>query len=213
MKIIVIGATGRVGSQVVTKLAADKDNLIFAGARKPENIHAPSNVKPFKLDLYDTKDDILKALPEADAIVFTAGSGGKDLLQVDLNGAVKVMIEAAKRGIDRFVMLSSRDSLTPDSFSGANPSPLANYLIAKHFADLWLIKNTSLDYTILQPTALVEKPGSGKVSLGEFTNSENSIENVAAVLAKITVSNNTMGKIIEMSDGESPIDDAVAEVK
>ncbi|MCI2019642.1 MAG: NAD(P)H-binding protein [Lentilactobacillus buchneri] len=212
MKIIVIGATGRVGKQVVSKLAENKSDQVLAGARKPESIEKGSNIKPFKIDLHDTKDNILKALPEADALIFTAGSGGKDLLQVDLNGAVKVMIEAAKRGIDRFVMLSSKDSLTPDSFSGDNPSPLANYLISKHFADLWLIKNTTLDYTILQPTALTETPGSGKVSLGEYTKNENSIENVADVLAEIVKNDHAIGKILPMSDGATLITEAVAEV-
>lgn len=211
MKIIVIGATGRVGKQLVKKLAADKSDQILAGARKPENIEKGANINPFKIDLHDTKDAILNELPEADALIFAAGSGGKDLLQVDLNGAVKVMIEAAKRGIERFVMLSSRDSLTPDSFSGDDPSPLANYLIAKHFADLWLIKNTTLDYTILQPTSLTETAGTGKVSLGEYTNNENSIENVADVLAAIVKSDNTIGKILPMSDGATPIADAVSE--
>lgn len=211
MKIIVIGATGRVGKQLVKKLAADKSDQILAGARKPENVEKGANIKPFKIDLHDTKDAILNELPEADALIFAAGSGGKDLLQVDLNGAVKVMIEAAKRGIERFVMLSSRDSLTPDSFSGDDPSPLANYLIAKHFADLWLIKNTTLDYTILQPTSLTETAGTGKVSLGEYTNNENSIENVADVLAAIVKSDNTIGKILPMSDGATPIADAVSE--
>lgn len=209
MKIIVIGATGRVGAQVVTKLASDKENEVFAGARTPENVPSASNVKAFKIDLHDTKDTILSELPDADALIFTAGSGGKDLLQVDLNGAVKVMIEAAKKGIDRFVMLSSRDSLTPDSFSGPNPSPLANYLIAKHFADLWLIKATNFDYTILQPTALTEKPGSGKITLGSYSSNENSISNVADVLAAIVQDDSTIGKIIEMSDGDMAVDDAL----
>lgn len=211
MKIIVIGATGRVGQKLVAKLAEDKNDQILAGARKPEAVMKAANVKPFKIDLHDTKADLLAELPEADALIFAAGSGGRDLLQVDLNGAVKVMIEAAKKGIERFVMLSSRDSLTPDAFSGDDPSPLANYLIAKHFADLWLIKNTTLDYTILQPTALTETPGTGKVSLGEYTNHDNSIENVANVLAQIVKSDNTIGKILPMSDGATPIEDAVSE--
>ncbi|MFT8915371.1 NAD(P)H-binding protein, partial [Lentilactobacillus hilgardii] len=96
---------------------------------------------------------------------------------------------------------------------GDNPSPVANYLISKLFAYLWLIKNTTLDYTILQPTALTETPGSGKVSLGEYTKNENSIENVADVLAEIVKDDHTIGKILPMSDGATPITDAVAEVK
>ncbi|WP_243674213.1 NAD(P)H-binding protein [Lentilactobacillus kisonensis] len=40
MKIIVIGATGRVGSTVVSKLAARPDIEVYAGARHPEKVPA-----------------------------------------------------------------------------------------------------------------------------------------------------------------------------
>ncbi|GHP14101.1 oxidoreductase [Lentilactobacillus fungorum] len=209
MKIIVIGATGRVGSTVVSKLAKDSDMEIYAGARHPEKIPESPNVTPFRIDLYDTKDDIKEALPEAGRLIFAAGSGGKDLLQVDLNGAVKVMKAAEEKGLLRFIMLSSKGSLTPDLFSGKNRSPLANYLIAKYYADEWLMNNTHLQYTILQPTALVDKPGSGKVTLGDYTTNENSIENVAEVLIGLAEHNASIGEVIEMSTGNEPIPDAI----
>ncbi|WP_056949451.1 NAD(P)H-binding protein [Lentilactobacillus kisonensis] len=209
MKIIVIGATGRVGSTVVSKLAARPDIEVYAGARHPEKVPAADNVTPFHIDLHDTKDDIKESLPEAGKLIFTAGSGGKDLLQVDLNGAVKIMKAAEEKGILRFVMLSSKGSLTPDLFSGKNPSPLANYLIAKYYADEWLMNNTHLQYTILQPTALVDKPGSGKVSLGNYTTNETSIENVAEVLIGLAEHNSSVGEIIEMSTGNEPIPEAI----
>lgn len=42
---------------------------------------------------------------EADAVVFTAGSRCKDVLQVDAMGAVKTIEAALKVGIQRYVML------------------------------------------------------------------------------------------------------------
>lgn len=48
-----------------------------------------------------------EAIKGADAIYFTAGSGAKDLLQVDAFGAVKLMQAAEKDSIMRFVMLSA----------------------------------------------------------------------------------------------------------
>ncbi len=209
MKIIVIGATGRVGSNVVAKLAKNSADEIYAGARKPEKVPTSENVTPIKLDLNDGMDEIKEALPEADAIIFTAGSGGRDLLKIDLHGAVKVMQAAEEKEISRFVMLSSKGSLSPDKFAD---SPLENYLIAKYYADEWLIHNTNLDYTILQPTALVEKTGSGKVTLGAYSTNENSIDNVADVLIGLVENHAGIKEVIEMSTGNEPIPEAINEL-
>lgn len=209
MKIIVIGATGRVGSNVVAKLAKNSADEIYAGARKPEKVPVSENVTPFKLDLNNGMDEIKEALPEADAIIFTAGSGGRDLLKIDLHGAVKVMQAAEEKEISRFVMLSSKGSLSPDEFAD---SPLENYLIAKYYADEWLIHNTNLDYTILQPTALVEKTGSGKVTLGAYSTNENSIDNVADVLIGLVENHAGIKEVIEMSTGNEPIPEAINEL-
>lgn len=209
MKIIVIGATGRVGSNVVAKLAKNSADEIYAGARKPEKVPTSENVTPIKLDLNDGMDEIKEALPEADAIIFTAGSGGRDLLKIDLHGAVKVMQAAEEREISRFVMLSSKGSLSPDEFAD---SPLENYLIAKYYADEWLIHNTNLDYTILQPTALVEKTGSGKVTLGAYSTNENSIDNVADVLIGLVENHAGIKEVIELSTGNEPIPEAINEL-
>ncbi|CAM3058747.1 NAD(P)H-binding protein [Lentilactobacillus buchneri] len=209
MKIIVIGATGRVGSNVVAKLAKNSADEIYAGARKPEKVPTSENVTPFKLDLNDGMDEIKEALPEADAIIFTAGSGGRDLLKIDLHGAVKVMQAAEEKEISRFVMLSSKGSLSPDEFAD---SPLENYLIAKYYADEWLIHNTNLDYTILRPTALVEKTGSGKVTLGAYSTNENSIDNVADVLIGLVENHAGIKEVIEMSTGNEPIPEAINEL-
>lgn len=209
MKITVIGATGRVGSTIVKKLTNAPDVEVFAGARSPEKVAKGNNVTPFKIDLHASPEIINEELPESDVIIFAAGSGGKDLLQVDLNGAVKVMRGAEHKGIRRFIMLSSRDSLDLEAFSEPDASPLTNYLIAKHYSDKWLMNNTDLDFTILQPTSLTEEPGTGKITLGQFTSSTNTIDDVAETLITIFKNERTIRKVLAMSNGDTPIEDAV----
>ena len=191
------------------RLSVFLQQTVAFGSRKPEKVPTSENVTPFKLDLNDGMDEIKEALPEADAIIFTAGSGGRDLLKIDLHGAVKVMQAAEEKEISRFVMLSSKGSLSPDEFAD---SPLENYLIAKYYADEWLIHNTNLDYTILQPTALVEKTGSGKVTLGAYSTNENSIDNVADVLIGLVENHAGIKEVIEMSTGNEPIPEAINEL-
>ena len=105
-----------------------------------------------------------KAIKGAEAIYFTAGSGTKDLLQVDAFGAVKLMQAAEKDSIMRFVMLSELFSLEPTKWRTVKGlDGLAGYNITNFFTDNYLIHDTDLDYTILQPTVMTDKPGTGKI--------------------------------------------------
>jgi nucleoside-diphosphate-sugar epimerase len=208
MKILVVGANGRVGEKLVDKLAQD-GHFVYAGARREHLTNHSSNVQYVHIDLLSSPDEMADNMADAEAIFFVAGSRGKNLLQVDLNGAVNVMRAAENKNIKRFIMLSSVFALEPDKWNQAFLKDLTNYNIAKHFADQWLIHNTKLDYTILQPGVLKEIPGSGEIDVNIDYPGENSIENVVNVLAQSLHEPATIGKVITMKDGQTPISDAL----
>lgn len=146
-----------------------------------------------------------------DAVYFLAGSRGKDLLQTDAFGAVKLMQAAEASQVKRFVLLSSIFATEPEKWSDPNLVNITDYNIAKFFADQWLIHNTTLDYTIVQPGNLVEaETGSGLIELNVKQSQPNTIPNVAEVLATVLDKKNTYAQIIQMSDGETPISQAVS---
>ena len=89
---------------------------------------------------------------------------------------------------------------------------MTDYNIAKFFADNYLIHDTDLDYTILQPTVMTDKPGSDKITVDEGTFGYNPAEDVARTLADIPKYQNTGHKIIKMREGDTPIDDALSRV-
>ncbi|WP_407657285.1 NAD(P)H-binding protein [Lactobacillus porci] len=92
-----------------------------------------------------------------DGVYFLAGSRGKDLLQTDAFGAVKLIQAAELAGVKRYIQLSSIFAADPDKWQGkAEFASLTDYYIAKYFADEWLISNSMLDYTILAPATLEE---------------------------------------------------------
>lgn len=212
MRIFVAGASGRVASALLP-LLADQGHHVTAAARNIENIQKTSLITPLSFDLHMEKAGMIPHLEGHDAVYFVAGSRGRDLLQTDAFGAVKLMEAAGAAKARRFVMLSSLFSMQPEEWA-KNPglAAIMNYNIAKFFADEWLTRNTDLEYTIVQPTALAEEPGTGKISLNPLHEAHNPIPDVAAVLAAVLTMPNTRGKVITMSSGDTPIPDALADV-
>lgn len=212
MKIFIAGATGRVGTKLTRDLIEDGHEVI-AGARHLERVMKNDHVTPAKFDLHESVEQMRQAIDNADAIYFTAGSGAKDLLQVDAFGAVKLMQAAAKNGIKRFVMLSALFSLEPTRWRTVKGlDGLTDYNIAKFFADNYLIHDTDLDYTILQPTVMTDKPGTGKITVDDGEFGYNPADDVARTLADILKYDNTSHKIIKMREGITPIDEALSRV-
>lgn len=170
------------------------------------------HVRPVQFDLHASVEQMAQTIGQVDAIYFTAGSRAKDLLQTDAFGAVKVIEAAKKNGIQRFIMLSALFSLEPEKWRTVKGLDcLTDYNIAKFFADNYLI-NTELDYTILQPTVMTDKPGTGKITVDNGQFGYNPAPDVAQTLADILKYQNTSRKIIKMREGETPIDDALSRV-
>ena len=97
----------------------------------------------------DLEQGVGKYLSGLDAVVFTAGSGGhtgpEKTLDVDQNGAIRLIKDCVTNGVGRFVMVSA---------IGADPNSestrIQHYLRAKGVADGYL-RASGLDYTILAP--------------------------------------------------------------
>ena len=164
-------------------------------------------------DFHTDVEHMIDLIDGCAAIYFVAGSRGKDLLQTDAFGAVKLMKAAKEAGIERFVMLSSLFALEPKRWQ-ESPSlaSIMDYNIAKFFADEWLVNNSGLKWTIVQPSVLKEEPGTGKIELNPSSDGVNPIPDVAAVLAGVLERSNTIGKVVMMRSGNQPIVDALASI-
>lgn len=212
MRVFIAGATGRVGKALTKDLVANGHQVV-AGVHNTGNVEKDPAVSSVKLDLTAPVNDIAKLLDDMDAVYFTAGSRGKNLLQIDAFGAVKLMEATQQAGIKRFVLLSSIFADKPEKWGDPYLKDITDYNIAKFFADKWLINgNIDLNYTIVQPGNLLEKPATGKVQFNMDHSEPNSLNDVALVLANVLDKPNTYKKVIRMSNGDTPIDDAIANV-
>lgn len=210
MKVLVIGASGRVGTDLVEQLLAD-DHQVIGTTRQDKKLFDNDNYRQLALDITAEKDAIAEQIEQdIDAVYFVAGSGGKDVLEVDLHGAVKTMQAVEDKGIKRYIMLSTVFSLDTNKWDTPGIADLKEYYICKHYADQWLVNDSTLDYTIVQAGALKERAGTGKITINDDNAGENAIADVAATLTAVLGANNTIKKVFSLHNGETAINEAIA---
>lgn len=213
MKVLVIGAHGKVAQYVADIVS---ESLIIdevAMIRNSEQIgfFEERGIETVLLDLAKaTIDELADAMQEVDAVLFSAGAGGKGLdktIKIDLDGAIKTMTAAEQANVKRFVMVSTfrtgREEISKEN-------DLQIYTIAKHYADEWLRHRTKLDWTIVHPGILVDSPGTNrvKVGLGMEVN-EIPREDVARALVAVLLNDHTIKQEFELLAGEVPVEDAI----
>lgn len=209
MQVLVAGANGKVARRLLP-LLAERGHDVRALIRDPGQgaaMHA-AGAEPVVGDL---EADCRDAVSGADAVYFCAGSGphtGPDkTLDVDRDGAIRLVDAAVALGVPRFVMLSAMRTEAIDTA----PEKLQHYLRAKKAADDHL-KATALDWTIVKPGRLTEEPARGAIRAAEHLDDYGEIPraDVAAVLAEVLGAGNLARRQIECIGGETPIAEAVA---
>ncbi|MFC4076299.1 SDR family oxidoreductase [Salinithrix halophila] len=212
MQILVVGANGQVGKQLVS-LLMQQQHQVRAMIRDHSQAPLLEGLGA-KAVLADLEGDIAHAVKGADAIIFTAGSGGHtgpDKTElVDHLGAIKTIGEAERLGVNRYVMLSALRAKDPDN----GPETMHHYLVAKKKADNRL-QNSSLNYTIVRPGRLSNEEGSGRVEIAEnlpFRPEPISRVDVAYVLASTVDLTNTYRRCFDLLAGETPVMDALREL-
>ncbi|MCC5920289.1 MAG: SDR family oxidoreductase [Cyclobacteriaceae bacterium] len=202
MKVLVIGANGKIGQMISKRLHESKEHELRAMVRKEEQ------QKKYEDMGYDTVlcsleasvDEIADAMQGVDAVIFTAGSGGSTgpdmTLLIDLDGAVKSMEAAEKVGVKRYVMISALQAHNRENWS----EKIKPYFVAKHYADR-MLEHSKLDYTILRPGGLTDEAGDGKIQKAEnLDRGTISRESVAIEAVKILTDQSSYGKGYDLLD-------------
>jgi uncharacterized protein YbjT (DUF2867 family) len=211
MKVAIAGGHGQIGLRL-TRLLAERGDQVRSLIRNSDHADEvrEAGAEPVICDLEAASEqELASAVDSVDAVVFAAGagpgSGPERKESMDYGGAVKLIAAAKLNGISRYAMVSS---------IGADPNATGDgfgvYLRAKGRADAELAAS-GLDYTIVRPVSLTDDSGSGRVQLGDgVEGKEITREDVATVLAAILESPAAVGKTLEASAGELPIEEAIA---
>lgn len=206
MRILVAGANGLTGTRVVQRLKeAGQEPVAMIRDAAQEGKFREMEAETVVADL---EEDLARTVEGMDGVIFAAGSGSKTgpdkTIDVDRNGAIRLIDTAAQHGARRFVMLSAMGTRDPEG------SPIEHYLRAKRDADEHL-EASGLDWTIVRPGRLTNEDGNGRIEAGTSLGRRGEIsrEDVAEVLVRCFDIDKTSRKNFELLSGENPIEDAL----
>ncbi len=209
-RILVIGASGGVGSETLKKLEADENYTAMAGVRRPAQV-VDCQTQGVEALLIDPAKDKVSQLAEKfkgiDAVVYAAGGG----FLTDLDGKVKVAKAMEIAAIKRFILISAigihhfHDDVRWDWMDD-----METYSAAMYYADDW-ISRSRLDYTIIRPAHLLDEPETGKVELGDYIQQGDITRSDVAGLVVASLDNpDTIRKAFDANNGSNPITEAIA---
>ena len=202
--VLVAGANGTTGSIIIDLLKKSKTYQPIAMVRKQDQ-KDHFEKQGVSAVLADLEEDLSQAVKNTDKVIFAAGSKGKNIIDVDQQGAKRLINAAKEAGIEKFVMLSSMGADDPTV-----SNDLEVYLRAKQNADDYL-KASALNYSIVRPGALTDDERTGKIELKEKLEKQGSISraDVAKTLVEVLEENIRQNQTFEILSGETPIEKTV----
>ncbi|WP_179018929.1 SDR family oxidoreductase [Winogradskyella forsetii] len=203
--ILVAGANGTTGKQIVKLLKASQYFNPIAMVREREQMEQFSNQK-IDVVCADLTEDLTHAIEGVDKVIFAAGSGGKNVVEVDQEGAKRLIAVSKMANVKKFVMLSSMGADNPEAVED-----LQDYLEAKQNADKHL-KNSGLNYTIVRPGTLNNSEGKGKIELKEKFNKKGEISraDVAQTIVRALHDDAPKNSTFEILEGDTLIGEALS---
>jgi putative NADH-flavin reductase len=169
MKLTLFGATGGTGRQVVDQ-ALDAGHLVRAVVRDPTNLalHRPGLEVVVVADVMDP-GALVDAVGDRDAVISAIGSrGGRAPTTVCADSATSIVEAMHRAASKRLVVVSG----TVPFDEGQGPGmryvlkPLAGLFLRHVFADMIameaVVRSSGLDWTIVRPPRLTDKPFTGR---------------------------------------------------
>jgi len=206
MKLVILGATGGIGLELV-KQAVERGHSLTALVRAPERLEAfRDRITIVAGDLLNSTE-LTRVLNGHDAVLSSFGPrdprANGNLLKSFASELTKAMLHS---GIRRVIVVSVaflfKDMIIPPAYL------VGRMFFAHHVADAAameeILEKSGLDWTIVRPPRLTEKPLTGKYRVREghlprfgFTISR---ADVADYMIKAVENRSSIGKIVGVSN-------------
>jgi len=210
-KVFIIGATGGVGSRLGPMLV-EAGHDVTGLHRHPDQADKllSAGITPWLGDImFMSVEDLAAATRDCDVVVFSAGaagSGPERTTAIDGEGVIKTVHAARANDIARVYLVSA---FMDAGRAQPRKTGFEHYMKMKRQADNALAAS-ELDWVILRPGTLVSEDGNGGVNAG-LAISYGSVArgNVARMLAALIDTPAIRREIIELTDGDILVPDAV----
>ena len=210
-RVFQIGAAGGVGRRLAALLTEQGHRVTgMHRAGGQDAVIREAGGAPVTGDLIeDSVASLAERLSGHDAVVFSAGAhgtGAEMTTAIDGRGLEKAADAAVTAGVRRFVLVSVfmdalREQPRSESFE--------HYVKVKRAADIHLA-STNLDFLIVRPGGLLDDPGTGSVNAGvSIPYGSVPRDDVAAFIAASLFCPELNRTDVELTGGDTPIDDAV----
>lgn len=210
--VFIVGAAGKVGRHLVKQLV-EREHRVLALHRRAgqgdELSALGATPVPGDLTAIDMAT-LARSMAGSDVVVFTAGAGGAG---VDVTNAIdgrglQLAVDAARQaGVRRFLLVSAFPEAGRNKAMGEG---FENYMAVKKRADVYLAA-TDLDWVILRPGTLKDAAGTGRVTAGPaIAYGDIPRADVAATLVALVEQPQLRRTIIELTEGDQPVDAAIA---
>lgn len=183
MKLVIVGATGRVGRHLV-RHAIDAGHDVTVVVRTPEKLGQDAElVTTVTTDLADPDPAALRdAATGAGAVLSSLGPSSQAEAGVATAGTAAVVAAMREAGVARIVAVSAAPVGTVPSPQRPHPprrdpgdgivvrallAPVLKRVLRHHYADLArmedVVRDSDLDWTVVRPPRLTDKPATGTV--------------------------------------------------
>ncbi|MEH7238892.1 NAD(P)-dependent oxidoreductase [Bacillus sp. JJ1562] len=164
MNILILGATGRVGSQIVTYALHDRHHVTVL-VRTPEKIQINNKNLAIIQGNVLNKDNIVRAMHGIDVVISALNTDGT----TTLSESMPLIIEAMENeGIKRIVTIGTAGILqsrsTPNSlrYQSSESKQRSTRAAKEHHKVYDMLKQSTLEWTIVCPTYLPDGERVGK---------------------------------------------------
>ncbi|NYF16275.1 uncharacterized protein YbjT (DUF2867 family) [Microbacterium sp. AK009] len=210
-RVLVFGGHGKV-AMLLAPLLISRGDEVTAVIRNPAHVDEVegTGATPRVADIEQLGAEALAELVAGhDAIVWSAGAGGGDAARtyaVDRDAAIRSMDAAGRAGVARYLMVSWLGSTADHGVP--EDDDFFPYADAKLAADDHL-RGTDLEWTVLGPGALLDDPGTGRITVDPEGRGAVPRQDVAAVIAAALDEPATIRRTLRFGGGEQPIAEAV----
>jgi uncharacterized protein YbjT (DUF2867 family) len=165
VKVLIVGATGRTGSELVQQAVA-AGHEVTALCRDPAKLSAPSGVRAAQGDVKNAAS-LGSAVSGQDAVLYAVGSNKSSPPGIRAEGVRNVIAAMKEQGVRRLIVLSA--------FGAGDSKGEGGFVYSKIIAKLFIkdvladqdameaeVVKSGVDYTLVRPTRLTNKPAAGK---------------------------------------------------